>query len=44
VAAQRPRSAAHHALRSALITPQEAVSAEARRRTALFTDPYWGEA
>jgi 5'-methylthioadenosine phosphorylase len=42
VAAQRPRSTAHHALRSALITPQEAVSAEARRRTALFTAPYWG--
>jgi len=42
IAALRPPSAAHHALRSALITPREAVTAAARRRTALFTDPYWG--
>ena len=42
IAALRPPSAAHQALRSALITPREAVTAEARRRTALFTDPYWG--
>jgi 5'-methylthioadenosine phosphorylase len=42
VAALRPPSAAHHALRSALITPREAVTAAARRRTELFTEPYWG--
>lgn len=43
IATLRPPSSAHHALRSALITPREAVTAEARRRTALFTSPYWGE-
>jgi 5'-methylthioadenosine phosphorylase len=42
IAALRPPSAAHQALRHALITPREAVSQQARRRTALFTDPYWG--
>ena len=42
IASQRPRSSAHHALRSALITPKTAVTPEARRRTALFTSPYWG--
>jgi 5'-methylthioadenosine phosphorylase len=42
VAAQRPRSSAHHALRHALMTPAEAVPAATRRRTDLFTSPYWG--
>ena len=42
IAALRPPSSAHQALRSALITPREAVTMEARRRTALFTSPYWG--
>ncbi|MFM7085676.1 MAG: S-methyl-5'-thioadenosine phosphorylase [Cyanobium sp.] len=44
IAALRPPSAAHHALRSALITPKQAVPAAARQRTALFTEPYWGPA
>lgn len=44
VAAQRPRSSAHHALRHALMTPPEAVPAATRRRTELFTGPYWGGA
>jgi 5'-methylthioadenosine phosphorylase len=44
VAAQRPRSSAHQALRHALMTPPEAVPAETRRRTELFTGPYWGAA
>jgi 5'-methylthioadenosine phosphorylase len=44
VAAQRPPSAAHQALRHALMTPREAVPADTLQRTALFTAPYWGEA
>jgi 5'-methylthioadenosine phosphorylase len=42
VGALRPTSAAHHALRHALMTPQAAVPAETRQRTALLTAPYWG--
>ena len=42
VAAQRPGSAAHHALRHALMTPKEQVPAATRRRVNLFTEPYWG--
>jgi 5'-methylthioadenosine phosphorylase len=42
VAALRPPSEAHHALRHALMTPVEAVPEQARRRTDLFTSPYWG--
>jgi len=42
VAALRPPSEAHHALRHALMTPAAAVPDEARRRTELFTSPYWG--
>jgi 5'-methylthioadenosine phosphorylase len=42
VAALRPPSTAHHALRHALMTPPERVPATTRRRTELFTTPYWG--
>ena len=42
VAALRPRSSSHHALRSALMTPAEQVPAETRRRVDLLTRPYWG--
>jgi 5'-methylthioadenosine phosphorylase len=42
VAALRPPSNAHHALRHALMTPMEAVPAATRQRTDLFTAPYWG--
>jgi len=42
VAALRPPSSAHHALRHALMTPPDAVPAQTRRRTELFTSPYWG--
>jgi len=42
VAVQRPPSAAHHALRHALMTPQEHVPVETRRRVDLLTTPYWG--
>ncbi len=42
VAAQRPTSSAHHALRHALMTPKEQVPADTRRRVDLFTAPYWG--
>jgi 5'-methylthioadenosine phosphorylase len=44
VGAQRPTSAAHRALRHALMTPPEHVPLATRRRTELFTAPYWGEA
>lgn len=44
VAVQRPSSPAHRALRNALMTPAEQVPPETRRRTELFTAPYWGEA
>ncbi len=39
---QRPRSSAHHALRSALMTPPEQVPTGTRQRLDLFTQPYWG--
>jgi 5'-methylthioadenosine phosphorylase len=42
VAATRPPSRAHSALRNALMTPPHVVPAETRRRTDLFTAPYWG--
>ncbi|MDI9407107.1 MAG: S-methyl-5'-thioadenosine phosphorylase [Chitinophagaceae bacterium] len=42
IAALRPTSQAHQALRHALMTPPEAVPLATRRRTELFTAPYWG--
>jgi 5'-methylthioadenosine phosphorylase len=42
IAAQRPPSGAHHALRHALMTAPDQVPAETRLRTELFTSPYWG--
>jgi 5'-methylthioadenosine phosphorylase len=42
VAERRPASDAHRALRHALMTPPEQVPAATRRRTELFTLPYWG--
>ncbi|MCP9941151.1 MULTISPECIES: S-methyl-5'-thioadenosine phosphorylase [Synechococcales] len=42
VAAQRPTSSAHQALRHALMTPKEQVPASTRRQVDLFTAPYWG--
>jgi 5'-methylthioadenosine phosphorylase len=42
IGALRPPSSAHHALRSALMTPAEQVPAETRRRVDLLTAPYWG--
>ncbi|MFU8884400.1 MAG: S-methyl-5'-thioadenosine phosphorylase [Cyanobacteriota bacterium] len=42
IAAQRPGSSAHRALRHALMTPKEQVPAATRRRVDLFTAPYWG--
>jgi 5'-methylthioadenosine phosphorylase len=42
VAAQRPPSSAHHALRHALMTPISAVPAATRARVDLLTAPYWG--
>lgn len=42
VAAQRPPSTAHHALRSALMTPMAEVPEATRRRSDLLTAPYWG--
>jgi 5'-methylthioadenosine phosphorylase len=42
VAATRPPSQAHSALRHALMTPAHAVPPETRKRTELFTSPYWG--
>ena len=42
VAALRPTSSAHGALRDALMTPKEHVPAETRRRLDLLTQPYWG--
>lgn len=43
IAAQRPASSAHSALRDALMTPKEQVPLETRRKLDLFTAPYWGE-
>jgi 5'-methylthioadenosine phosphorylase len=42
IGAQRPLSSAHHALRSALMTPKEQVPLDTRRKLDLFTAPYWG--
>jgi 5'-methylthioadenosine phosphorylase len=42
LAAHRIPSGAHHALRHALMTPKEEVPPATRRRTNLFTAPYWG--
>jgi 5'-methylthioadenosine phosphorylase len=42
VAALRPGSSAHSALRDALMTPKDQVPAATRRRLDLFTQPYWG--
>ena len=42
IAAQRPISAAHSALRDALMTPPDQVPPETRRKLDLFTQPYWG--
>lgn len=42
VQALRPPSPAHHALRDALMTPAAQVPPATRRRTELFTAPYWG--
>jgi 5'-methylthioadenosine phosphorylase len=42
VEALRPTSTAHHALRDALMTPAAQVPPATRRRTDLFTAPYWG--
>ena len=39
---ERPRSEAHTALVSALITPKDAVPTETRQRLDLLTSPYWG--
>jgi 5'-methylthioadenosine phosphorylase len=42
IGAQRPASGAHHALRSALMTPKEHVPGDTRARLDLLTAPYWG--
>ena len=42
IAAHRPASHAHNALRDALMTPKDQVPAAARRKLDLFTQPYWG--
>jgi 5'-methylthioadenosine phosphorylase len=42
IAAQRPASVAHSALRDALMTPADQVPAATRRKLDLFTEPYWG--
>ena len=42
IAALRPASAAHQALRDALMTPKEHVPVETRQRLDLLTAPYWG--
>jgi len=42
VGVQRPSSSAHRALRHALMTPPQHVPLPTRRRTELFTAPYWG--
>jgi 5'-methylthioadenosine phosphorylase len=43
VGALRPPSAAHQALRYALMTPAEQVPPATRLRNDLFTAPYWGD-
>ncbi len=42
LATSRPISSAHQALRHALMTPAAQVPPATRRRTELFTSPYWG--
>lgn len=42
IAAQRPGSVAHSALKDALMTAKEQVPVETRRRLDLLTTPYWG--
>jgi 5'-methylthioadenosine phosphorylase len=42
IAALKPASPSHQALRHALITPAAAVPAATRRRIDMFTAPYWG--
>ena len=42
IAALRPSSPAHTALRDALMTPKEQVPADTRAKLDLFTTPYWG--
>ena len=42
IAALRPSSPAHQALRDALMTPKDQVPVATRQRLDLFTTPYWG--
>jgi len=42
IAALRPTSSAHTALKDALMTDKSFVPAETRQRIDLFTSPYWG--
>lgn len=42
IAALRPSSVAHTALRDALMTPKDQVPAATRQKLDLFTSPYWG--
>jgi 5'-methylthioadenosine phosphorylase len=42
IAALRPASIAHQALRDGLMTPKDQVPAATRRKLDLFTHPYWG--
>ena len=44
IAALRPASIAHQALRDGLMTPKDQVPAATRRKLDLFTSPYWGPA
>ena len=42
IQALRPPSPAHQALRDSLLTTADQVPPATRRRTELFTAPYWG--
>ena len=42
IALLRPASAAHHALKDALMTPADQVPGATRVKLNLFTEPYWG--
>ena len=42
IAAMRPASSSHQALRNALMTPKQHVPDPTRRKVNLFTAPYWG--
>jgi 5'-methylthioadenosine phosphorylase len=44
IAALRPASIAHQALRDGLMTPKDQVPAATRHKLDLFTSPYWGPA